>query len=276
MLPIASRVILNQDVVEIGDPDDLTPDIILEIKTYLESLKPWRKGPFKIFGIDIEGEWQSHMKWNRILPHISSLTHKHVLDIGSNSGYYLFRMMAEQPESVVGMDPAERYYRQFAILNRFASIENIKYIPQRVEAFKENPTPFDTVFCMGILYHNRDPKALLSHIYALMVKGGELVIDTLIYPGKNRFIFEPESRYAGMNNVHHLPTLSVLLDWMKESGFSRNQVVDTNQTTIEEQRQTNWSPGYSLKNFLLGEDKNKTTEGYPAPLRAVVIGKKCN
>ncbi|RLB89377.1 MAG: tRNA 5-methoxyuridine(34)/uridine 5-oxyacetic acid(34) synthase CmoB, partial [Deltaproteobacteria bacterium] len=49
----------------------------------LAQLSPWRKGPFNIFGVDIDTEWQSWMKWDRLLPHLPELSGRRILDIGS-------------------------------------------------------------------------------------------------------------------------------------------------------------------------------------------------
>ena len=74
----------------------------------LEGLKPWKKGPLRIFGVDIDTEWRSDWKWDRIRPHLvgqDSLKGKAVADIGCANGYFMFRMLDEQPRIIVGIDP---------------------------------------------------------------------------------------------------------------------------------------------------------------------------
>lgn len=34
---------------------------------------PWRKGPFSLYGVEIDTEWRSDLKWDRVLPHLSPL-----------------------------------------------------------------------------------------------------------------------------------------------------------------------------------------------------------
>ena len=41
----------------------------------LMRLHPWRKGPFNLFGIQIDAEWRSDLKWNRIAQHIDIIGH---------------------------------------------------------------------------------------------------------------------------------------------------------------------------------------------------------
>jgi tRNA (mo5U34)-methyltransferase len=58
---------------------------------------------------------------------------------------------------------------------------------------------------------------------------------------------------------------------VERAGFKNVRIVDINQTSIEEQRRTDWMAFDSLENFLDPNNHNKTIEGYPAPMRAVVI-----
>ena len=44
-------------------------------------------------------------------------------------------------------------------------------------------------------------------------------------------------------------------------------------TSLDEQRRTDWMTSESLAEFLDPNDRSKTIEGYPAPLRAVLTAK---
>jgi tRNA (mo5U34)-methyltransferase len=57
----------------------------------------------------------------------------------------------------------------------------------------------------------------------------------------------------------------------KSAGFKNIRCVDVSVTTIEEQRKTEWINTETLADFLDPADSSKTIEGYPAPVRAVVI-----
>ena len=77
-----------------------------------------------------------------------------------------------------------------------------------------------------------------------------------------------------MKNVWSIPSVKLLVKWINDAGFKNIQIIDTTQTTIKEQRITEWMKFESLTNFLNQHDNNKTIEGYPAPVRAIVISEK--
>lgn len=83
---------------------------LAHIESILKQFMPWRKGPFHFFGIDIDTEWHSDWKWDRVLPHIAPLANKKVLDVGCGSGYHLFRMLGENAKLVIGIDPTELFF----------------------------------------------------------------------------------------------------------------------------------------------------------------------
>jgi tRNA (mo5U34)-methyltransferase len=81
----------------------------------------------------------------------------------------------------------------------------------------------------------------------------------------------PDDRYAQMRNVWFLPTVETMIQWMERVGFKDIKVVDVNQTSLDEQRSTEWMSYQSLTNFLDPKDRTKTIEGYQAPTRATFI-----
>lgn len=77
-----------------------------ELKKLLKQLMPWRKGPYSIHGVDIDTEWHSDWKWDRIKNYIAPLNGKTVLDVGCGNGYHGWRMLGEGAELVIGIDPS--------------------------------------------------------------------------------------------------------------------------------------------------------------------------
>jgi tRNA (mo5U34)-methyltransferase len=126
---------------------------------------------------------------------------------------------------------------------------------------------------MGVLYHQRAPLEHLVQLRATLRPGGELVLETLVLPGADSVIREPDDRYARMRNVWHLPTVTALESWLAEAGFRDIRLVDLTVTTVDEQRSTEWMPFESLVDALDPDDAGSTVEGWPAPTRALVICK---
>jgi len=266
-----SIVDLENRAVTIGDSADLSLEDYRLIKDALGKLCPWRKGPFNLFGILIDSEWQSWMKWERLVPHISDLKGRRILDIGSSNGYYMFRMAACNPLMVLGLEPQSNFYCQYLALQRYLNLENVFCLPIPHEKLPKIEAYFDTVFCMGVLYHQKSPVQLLKDICDSMKPGGELVLENLIIHSKENLCLFPKDRYAKMRNVFFIPDLLVMESWLLRAGFTHIRCVDIAKTSPEEQRKTKWIQTETLEDFLDPNDPDKTVEGYPAPVRAIFI-----
>lgn len=246
----------------------------LGLTNILKSLMPWRKGPFSLYGVNIDTEWRSDWKWDRVLPHLSPLKGRLVLDVGCGSGYHMWRMLGEGADFVVGIDPTQLFLCQFeAVRKLLGNNQRAHLIPVGIEQIPEL-NAFDTVFSMGVLYHRRSP---LDHLWQLkhqLVSGGELVLESLVIDGDEFQCLIPGERYAQMRNVYFIPSAKMLKVWLEKCGFKDVRIVDENITSLDEQRKTDWMITDSLDAFLATNDKTKTVEGYPAPKRAVLIATK--
>jgi tRNA (mo5U34)-methyltransferase len=262
---------LDSDRVTIGRPGNLNGEQRARIEKILTDLKPWRKGPFDLFGIQIDSEWNSALKWRRLAPHMAPLAGRRVLDVGSSNGYYMLRMAAHRPRLVLGIEPYATYHYQFLALQSFCRIPGIHSLPLRLEELPDLSRWFDTLFCMGFLYHRRSPLDTLARLKELLAPGGQLILETLVIPGDNDTALFPRNRYACMRNVYFIPTVPCLQNWMARCGLDHIRCVDVTPTTSEEQRKTPWIDSDSLDAFLDPRDRRMTREGYPAPIRAVVI-----
>jgi tRNA (mo5U34)-methyltransferase len=259
--------------VTVGEESDISDGERKKIKHLLMKLKPWRKGPFHLHGLHIDTEWRSDFKWDRLLPHISDLTDRYVLDIGCGSGYHLWRMRGEGAKFVVGIDPTQLFLMQFHAIQHFIQDDNVHLLPLGVEQLPEL-NAFDTVFSMGVLYHRRSPIDFLYQLKSQLTKGGELVLETLIVDGDVNTVLVPGERYAKMRNVWFLPSGLAMCAWLERCGFNNVRWVNTDQTAFEEQRKTDWLDSESLENFIDPNDPSLTIEGYPAPKRAIFIANK--
>jgi len=244
------------------------------LQTAFESLMPWRKGPFSIGPLSINTEWRSDWKWNRIEVHIASLQARSVLDVGCGSGYHLWRMRQVGAACVLGIDPSLLYLMQFNAIQHFVQDKHVQFLPIPMQALPASMNVFDTVFSMGVLYHRRVPAQHLSELKQVLRPEGELVLETLIVPDQGDTSLTISERYANMRNVYELPSIARLESWVRAAGFSNVRTVSVEQTSCEEQRTTEWMPSHSLAQALARDYPALTVEGYPRPLRAVVIANR--
>ncbi len=245
-----------------------------QLEMTLKELKPWRKGPYQINDLLIDTEWHSDWKWQRIKDHLSPLKNRAVLDIGCGNGYHCWRMYGAGARLVIGIDPSWLFMMQFQAIKHFVGPRPVYLLPMGIEQLPDTLHAFDTVFSMGVLYHRRSPIDHLLQLKGTLRKGGELVLETLIVDGQQGESLVPDDRYAKMRNVWFLPTIDTLIQWMQRCGFEEIRVVDVNQTSVQEQRSTEWMSYESLSDFLNPDDQNQTIEGYPAPKRATFIAQK--
>jgi len=259
---VAVDVTLN-DVIKIEGNLDNT-----QLYKTAKLLMPWRKGPFEIGTTYIDTEWKSNLKYNLLRPYFN-LKDKRVADIGCNNGYYLFRMQEDNPKSLVGFDPSPIYKTQFDFINHFIK-SDIVYELLGVEHIEFYEEKFDTIFCLGVLYHRSDPVAMLKQLYKGLDTKGEVILDTFYIEGEDEISLSPKSSYSKIPNIYFIPTINALKNWCLRAGFNEFEVLATSVTELNEQRKTEWIEGQSLEDFLDPQDSSKTVEGYPAPARVYV------
>jgi tRNA (mo5U34)-methyltransferase len=182
-------------------------------------------------------------------------------------------MLGENAKLVIGIDPSQKFLMQFQVMKHYTGSLPVHLLPIGIEYMPESlgKQGFDTVFSMGVLYHRRSPIEHLIHLKNLLRPGGQLVLETLVVDGDEQSVFLPPGRYAQMRNVWFLPSTKALESWLTRCGFNHVRTVDINQTSVEEQRPTEWMTWHSLKDFLDPHDQNLTIEGHPAPTRAIVL-----
>lgn len=267
----SAECVFNQSAIKIGASSDLNTKDKQSLIDLLKTFHPWRKGPYDLFGIHIDTEWRSDWKWDRLEPFISPLNDRLVLDVGCGNGYHCWRMYGVGARMVIGVDPLLLNVIQFQAIRKMAGEHPVYVLPSGLENIPEGSKIFDTVFSMGVLYHRRSPIDHLMELKNRIKSGGELVLETLVIDGKDGQVLVPEGRYAKMRNVWFLPSCDTLLGWLKRCGFQNSRVIDVNQTSIEEQRTTEWMEFNSLSSFLDPQNTDLTIEGLPAPKRAIIV-----
>lgn len=265
----AESLQLDSDAITVGRP--LDGKMRTDLEMLLRRLHPWRKGPYNLHGVQIDTEWRSDLKWDRLKDYIQPLQGRTVLDVGCGNGYHCWRMAGTGAELVVGIDPTLLYVAQFFAVKHFLGAHYpVHLLPLTLEEMPQNMRLFDTVFSMGVLYHRRSPFDHLAELRNALRPGGELLLETLVIAGGEGQVLVPEGRYAKMKNVWFLPTPATLVSWLRRAGFREPRIIDVTPTTSAEQRRTEWMEFESLADYLDPNDPARTVEGHPAPLRAMV------
>ena len=260
-----------KDGMTVGQSDDCDDQTREQLKEALMGLHPWRKGPYNLFGLHIDTEWRSDWKWDRVLPHLAPLKGRLILDVGCGNGYHCWRMLGEGANRVIGIDPSNKFVHQFYAIKHYAKEASVDVLPLGIEQLPPELNAFDTVFSMGVLYHRKSPMDHLRELKDCLRSNGQLVLETLVIEGGLGDVLVPEGRYAKMRNVWFLPSVETLLSWMRKCGLKNPRMVDISKTSFEEQRSTDWMHFDSLPAFLDPNDDSLTTEGHPAPIRAVFV-----
>lgn len=272
-LPAVSprKIDLSGDAVTVSG--SLTDEQRDDLRSALMEFHPWRKGPFHLFDVQIDSEWRSNLKWERVAPYIDVLG-KSVLDVGCGNGYYGWRMLDAGARRVIGLDPFLLYVMQHAVVAKYVGDLPNFVLPCSDEIIPMGVQAFDIVFSMGVLYHRASPIEHLQTLAGALCNGGQLVLETLVVDEPEFEVLVPEVRYAKMRNVWFIPSPPMLERWLRRTGFGDVRVVDITRTTSEEQRRTEWMQFESLADFLDPDDPSRTIEGYPSPARAIVVARR--
>ena len=260
---------LNEPYISINQ-NSLDSEIIVSA---FKKLLPWRKGPFMFNNLKLESEWQGDLKWKRLQNHITPLKNRRVLDVGAGNGYFTLRMAMEGAKKVLGIEPFLLFNYQYAAIKSLIGNEiNAMLLPIRLEEMPKSAI-FDSVFSMGVLYHQKSHMEHLLKLKNMMAPGAELILETLVVEGPKGYSLIPEGRYAQMRNVHCLPSIDTLKSWLADANFNNIKIVDISKTSPQEQRKTEWigDNAASLEDFLDPSDSSLTKEGYPAPTRVIII-----
>lgn len=244
------------------------------VRTTLQRFHPWRKGPWNLFGIEIDTEWRSDWKWNRLREHVE-FRNRRILDIGCGNGYYGWRMLGQGAQWVLGCEPFLLSVVQHEIFRKYwPGPERNFVVPLSDGDLPGDLQFFDLTFSMGVLYHHPSPIVHLQTLWGTLRNRGQLLLETLVLEGEGYDVLVPENRYAKMRNVWFIPTTAMLERWLRRTGFRNIRLLDVTRTTSQEQRRTPWMTFESLSDYLTPGDSSLTIEGYPAPVRAMFLAEK--
>jgi len=263
----AEHIDCSDDTVRIGLAEELRAEQRSAVEKQLRCFMPWRKGPFSVYGIDIDAEWRSERKWRRLAGKLPDLRDKTVADIGCNNGYYMFRMVPHQPRLVLGFEPSVQHFYCFKALNAMAGFDNLDIDLLGVEHIGLFGEAFDVIFLMGIIYHRISPVELLKDIHTALKPGGTLVVESQAIPGDMPVALFPEQTYAKAPGTYFVPTGAACRNWLTRAGFSQVELFCSHPMSSDEQRRTDWMVFESYQDYISPDDSTRTVEGYPAPWR---------
>jgi len=270
----ASSCDFSTDVVRIGTTEDLSVGEQQTVQRVLRGFMPWRKGPFSVFGIEVDAEWRSERKWNRIVPELPDLRDTIIADIGCNNGYYMFRMAQHRPAFVLGFEPYVQHYYTFNALNTFAGQDRLQVELLGIEHLALFPESFDVIFCLGILYHRISPLDALRDLHTALKPGGMLFIESQAIPGDDPIALFPLTTYAKVPGTWFVPTAPCLHNWLVRTGFRSVSLFHEHAMSSEEQRRTPWMTFESYEDFIDKDNPALTIEGHPAPRRVFFKAEK--
>lgn len=268
-LPVAASGALDASGDAIAVAEDFQCDRE-SIRDQLLQLSPWRVGPWQFAGVDVDAEWRSCLKWQRIASSVYFDNAK-VLDVGCNNGYFGFKAIAAGAAWVLGVEPFLLYNVQHEVFRRYLSDPAaVGVMPISAEQIPDGINVFDVALSMGVLYHRKDPIGHLQRLHNSLRRRGQLVLETIAIDSNDPDLIVPEGKFAKMRGVWFVPTIGMLQRWLRRIGFDEIQIIDVSVTSNQEQRRTEFMTFESLSDFVDPENAELTVEGYPMPARVVI------
>ena len=256
--------VIRSNAAQTGNADEQT------LRERLLRLNPWRIGPYNFLGVDIDSEWRSFKKWDRIASSVY-FDGATVLDVGCNNGYFGFKALAAGASWVLGVEPFLLYNAQHEVFRRCLSDPStIGVMPMKAAEIPEGLRAFDVALSMGVLYHRKDPIGHLDTLHGSLRKRGQLILETMAIDSEKADVIVPKNKFAKMRGVWFMPTVGMLKRWLKRTGFTDVKIIDISVTDQQEQRKTDFMPFESLNDFLDPSDPSRTIEGYPTPIRVAI------
>ncbi len=242
------------------------------VGAFLRSLCPWKKGPFTIMDNYIDAEWRSDIKWNRIKDKLGIIEGKKIADLGCNNGYFMYRLAEFNPKLLLGVETYPRYRYVFDLISPYVKAK-MHWEMFSAECIRYYHSFFDTVLCMGLIYHMRDPVSLLHSIHNSLVKGGKIILESLGIISDESIALCPEGKYNGCSGIWFIPSLKCVGSWLKRADFKNIECFYSGRLSSEEQRSTKWADIKSFSDFI-DPSHNITIEGYPLPHRFYLVATK--
>jgi SAM-dependent methyltransferase len=156
-----------------------------------------------------------------------------ILEIGAKDFVDTRRLLTLNPKTLtlVDLPGFEDKYAEFLNQAKYPGLEylsaNLMY-DQRVNDL----SPYNLVWCTGVLYHNPEQLRMVRKLYDLLTPGGVLVLESattrhpkLIHENAVEIVHpmteELKKKYRISTNVSHLPSKKAMKSWLELVGFEK-------------------------------------------------------
>jgi tRNA (mo5U34)-methyltransferase len=200
-------------------PSDLPDDERARLAARAEELQPWLQGPFLLGGdLVIGGAWRNDQRWIQLgeqLP--TDMSGMRVLDVGSNAGYDPFMFRSRGADYVLGCEPFQ-FIEQARFLESIydTGVDFQQLAWQQLDP--EQHGTFDLVHCNGVLYHEREPLALVERLGRMTAPGGTVLLGSMMLedPSLSEYARFVPGGYYGDETWWWVPG-RLALRWMLET-----------------------------------------------------------
>lgn len=145
---------------------------------------------------------------------------KRTLDVGCNAGYDTFLANGMGAAESVGVDPHPFYYHAL-FLNAVYDRADVSF---RNVGWQDLPSgnlgTFDLVTCLGLIYHVKNPMALLDALATVMKRGARLVLETHVLSERSNDARFVEGAFWGDDSYWWIFGDECLMAMLRASGFA--------------------------------------------------------
>lgn len=203
-------------------PAQLAPAERDDLARRAAELEPWLQGPFLLGGdLVVGGVWRIDLRWQVLGPELpESLTGQRVLDVGSNAGYDPFSFKLRGADEVLACEP-------YAFIDQARFLESIYETGVDFQQLgwadldPQRQGQFDLVHCHGVLYHEKNPVAMVQRLFEMMAPGGRLYLGSmmLVDPELDEFARFVPGDYYGDGTWWWVPGSAALRGMVESVGL---------------------------------------------------------
>jgi 2-polyprenyl-3-methyl-5-hydroxy-6-metoxy-1,4-benzoquinol methylase len=160
---------------------------------------------------------------------LHALTGQHVLDVGCWTGgvsLILDRLGAR----VTAIDEVAKYPDALNFVANAFGLTRLTALHKSLYELGETEflEAYDSVFCLGVIYHLSDPIVALRRLYNTLKPGGMLCIESMAIPSDQCYCdYEGPSRLRGGFGWNwFVPSPKALARWLEDTGFEDVSVGD--------------------------------------------------